>query len=116
MLHRDKVDFLSDVWGKIDEVLLVQIRNDDIFDFVSEGSNGFFLQSSDRQDSPSQRDLTGHRYILFHRDTREGGEDGDRHGNAGGRSVLRDGARRDMDMNLFIVQDIGIDLTARLPG
>ncbi len=43
MLHWDKVDLFPGVERKVDKVLLVQIRNDNIFDFVSEGGKGFFL-------------------------------------------------------------------------
>ena len=72
MFNRDKVDFLSNVWGKIDEVLLVEIRKDHIFDFVSKGGKGLFLQASDRQNSPSQRDLAGHGHIFLYGNGREG--------------------------------------------
>ena len=115
MLDQVKLHLLSKVNGKVGQVFLILVWNDDILDMVSKSSKGLLFQASNWKDPAPQRDLAGHGHIFLHGNTRQGRNEGYGHGNTGRRSILGDRARRNMDMNFPVIQIIRSDSIGLTP-
>src|SRR5216683_2596910 len=84
---------LADALGDVVEVLLVALREDDLFQAHPVGGQHLLLDASDWQHQPLQRDLTGHADRAPNRATREQAHDRRRHRHTGRRTVLGHSAR-----------------------
>ena len=104
MLDGLEVDLLSNVGREVDEVLLVQIRDDDMLNMVSMGGQSLLLQASYGKDPSSQSDLARHGHVFFDRGTGESRNKGYSHRNASRGSILWDGACGDMNVDLLIIE------------
>ena len=109
MLDGLEVDLLSNGGREVDEVLLVQIGDDHILDMVSMGSEDFLLEASYWKHPPSQSDLSGHGHVFFHWNSGEGRNESHGHGNTSRGSILRDGPRGDMNVDLLLIEIPGYD-------
>src|SRR5690606_17764586 len=63
----------------------------------------------DRQDAAPKRDLTRHGDVLADRNARHDRHDGGNHGDTSGRTVLRRGPFRDVDVDVLLVEDRRLD-------
>src|SRR6185436_16160870 len=63
------------------------------------------LDPSDRKNATPERDLSGHRDLATHAPTRQSGDDGRGHRDAGRGAVLRDRSRRNVDMHRVILEE-----------
>ena len=72
------------------------------------------LQPADREDPTAERDLAGHRHVLADGDAGQGADDRGGHRDPGGRTVLRDAAGRDVDVERVLLEDLALD--AELAG
>jgi hypothetical protein len=92
---RDEVDrqvapqLLADV---LEDALLVLPRQDDVAEADAARGQHLLLDAADRQHLARERDLARHRDVAAHWPPDQLGHERGRHGDAGGRAVLGDGA------------------------
>ena len=96
------------------QIALVGGRNNDGLDAVAQGSHRLLLQAADGHDPATKADLAGHCHIAPHGPARQGGDDGGGDGDTGAGAVLGDGTLGEMDVDVLILIEIGVD--AQLPG
>jgi hypothetical protein len=67
----------------------------------------FSLQAADRQHLAAQRDLAGHRHVLADLAPGQRRDERGRHRDPGRGAVLGDGAGRDVDVDVALVEEAG---------
>src|SRR3990172_6967892 len=82
------------------QILPVLSGHDDLGDPGPQRRKGLFLQPSDREHPPPEGDLPRHRHVAPDGDPREGGDERGGDGDPGGRPVLRDRPRGDVDVDV----------------
>ena len=107
-------DGAQDRWRNLLDVLLVLRRNEHGLDAAAMRRQDLLLEPADRQDAPAQGDLTGHRQVVAHRDLGERRHQRGRHRDTGRRSVLRDRALGNVDVDVHVL--VEIPLQAQLVG
>ena len=95
-----KLSCVAHLLRNVLDVRLVVLRQDDHLDPRAVGAEHLLLQPADRQHAAAQRDLAGHRDVAAHRAIRHRRHQRRRDRDARGRSVLRDRARRHVDVRL----------------
>src|SRR6266545_3858933 len=105
VLHADDLELLPDLLRDLADVLRVLLRDEDLLDPAAVRREHLLLETTDRQDAPSQRDLAGHRHILADGDAAERRDERRRHRDAGRRPVLRDRALRDVDVDVDVLEE-----------
>ena len=109
LLHlfcRDDLHFFQNRLRDIDKIFLVLRRDDDRLDPAPDSRQDFLLQAADRENLAAQGDLAGHGHIPSDRSAGKGGNQGGCHGYPRRRPVFRYGTRRDMHMNLDILEEV----------
>ena len=76
----------------------------------------FCLSAADRQHPALQRDLAGHADRVLDRAARQQRRERGGHRDAGARAVLRDRARRDVDVELAVLERVLVDAELRRRG
>src|SRR3954451_5406582 len=108
-MGEDELHLLLRLLRDVVEVLLVPLRHDDPLDAGAGGGEHLLLDAADREHEPAKRRFAGHRHIPSDPDAGEErgerGEDGDARGGA----VLRDRARREVDVDVLLLEEAGID-------
>src|SRR5688572_15569615 len=101
--------FLLHFVGNVRKVLFIQFRDDYSLYASARGGQALLFQSTNGQHKATER------YLARHSDVGTDGpiteERGERrkHGDSSGRSILGDGAGRDMNVNVCLFEIIGID-------
>ena len=98
-------DFLRDVR----QVFFVVGRHHDVADPRPERGDHFLADAADGRDFPAERDLAGHGEARFHGLVREERDDGSGERDARGRTVLRRGTVRYVDMEIVFLEYFLID-------
>src|SRR3990172_5513480 len=83
------------------QILPVLSGHDDLGDPGPQGREGLFLQPSDREHPSPEGDLPRHRHVAPDGDPREGRDERGGDGDPGGRPVLRDRPRGDVDVDVM---------------
>jgi len=108
---------LAELLGQVFvDVLLVLPRQDDLADAHAPRRQHLFLDAADGQHASGEGNLAGHGDVAAHRATRQLGGERRRHGDAGGRTVLRDGARGHVQVKLRVLEEVGIGAEGRRVG
>ena len=89
---------------QIVEIGLVALGQDHFGQASPVSRQQLLLHAADRQHLALQRDLAGHAHAAAHRTPTEEADQRCHHGDARRRSVLRDGARRDMDVDRLLLE------------
>ena len=76
-------------------------------DAVPARGQRLFADPADRQHESGERDFARHRHVRLHRHASRRRHDRRRHRHAGRRSVLGDGARRHVDVEIVFAQEFG---------
>ena len=108
MFDEEEGHVALDRFRYVDQVALVELRQDDRVDLRCPGREHLFLHAADRQHFAAQSDFAGHGYVPLHRTTSEHGDDRAGDGDAGRRSILRDRSCRHMDVNV-----VGLEIVSR---
>src|SRR5258705_5508764 len=108
-IEPDKLDLLSSRLRHVFEILPVARWQQDGGDAGARSGEDLLLDTADRQDQAAQRYFPGHCGIVSHRPAREKRRQGHEHRNASARSVLGNGTRRHMNMNVRLLEQAGID-------
>ncbi len=106
--------FPNDRW-QFGEILRVSLRQQERLDPTPVRRKRLLTQAADRQDLAPQRHLARHRDILADLASSQRRDQGRRHGDASRGSILGDRTRRDVDMNIVLVKEPGLDLECRCP-
>ena len=104
----DRVEghLLADVRGHVVEVAAVALGEDHVGEARGVGGEHLLLQAADRQHAALQRDLAGHADRVLDRAAGQERRQRGRHRDAGARAVLRDRARRDVHVELAVVEGV----------
>src|SRR5262245_47839900 len=91
------------------EILLIALGQKHGGDAGAHGGEHLVLDATDRQDQAAQRNLPCHGNVALHRAAGEQRHDGDEHGDASARAVLRDGASRHVQVYVRLLERCFID-------
>src|SRR5216684_1002025 len=94
------------------DIRLVVCRQQDVRNSRALRSQHFFLYAADGQDHARERHLAGHRQAVLHRTPAKQAHQRGYHRRTGGRSVLRHRARRHMDVNVLLAEEVRVDAVA----
>src|SRR3954469_16867150 len=97
---------LAHVGGDVVEVPAVALGQDHVGEPGRVGGEHLLLQPADRQHAALQRDLAGHADRVPDRPAAQQRRQRGRHRHAGARAVLRDRARRDVDVELAVLERV----------
>src|SRR4051794_4459774 len=100
---------LAPVGGDVVEVAAVALGQDPVGEPGRVGGEPLLLQPADRQHAALQRDLAGHADRVPDRPAGQQRRERGRHRHAGARAVLRDRARRDVDVELAVLECVVAD-------
>src|SRR5258707_5132102 len=102
MNRKGREDFLRDVR----QVLLIVLRKEHGTQAHSMGGEELFFYAADGQNLAAQGDFAGHGHVAAHGNFRERADDGVADGDAGGGTVLGDGAFGDVHVNIDVAVEI----------
>src|SRR5258706_2110887 len=100
--RKAREDFLRDVR----QVLLIVLRKEHGTQAHSMSGKELLFDAADGENFATKRDFAGHGDVAAHRNFREGAYDGVADGDAGGRAVFRDGAFRNVHVDIDIAVEI----------
>src|ERR1700682_2227003 len=90
----------EDLLGDVRQVLFIVLRKYHGTQAHSMGGEEFFLEAANGQNFAAEGDFAGHRYVAADRNSGKRADDGSANGDAGGRTVLGNGAFRNVDVNI----------------
>src|SRR5579871_2140284 len=100
---------LPDIGRQLLQILLVLLRQENGPDAGPVRGQDLLLDAADGQHTASQGDLAGHGDLLANRTLRQGGGDGGRNGDSGGRPVFGNATGRNMDMDIELTIELLVD-------
>src|SRR5262245_46594166 len=103
MRYQYQVHGLQDDRRNFFYVFLILIRDQDSLDTPPMSRQNFFLQPSDRENPSPERDFTSHRNVWTHWNAANGGNQRGRHRDSCGRTILRDCALGNMNVNVYFL-------------
>src|SRR5690606_31553639 len=99
-VDRNDLQAALHVLRNVRQVLGVLLRNEHRLDAAAQSREKLFLQAADRQDAAPKRDLTRHGDVLADRNAGHDRHDGGHHSDTSGRTILRRGPFRDVDVDV----------------
>ena len=104
--HPDEVQVLAQRLGDVLEIRLVAARRQHAADARALGGERLLLQAADRQHLAGQRQLAGHGHVVAHRAAGDERHQRRGHRDPRARAVLRDRARRHVDMDVVVGEPV----------
>ncbi len=102
----------AQVQRDVAQVTLVGLGHDDVPDACAACAQHLLLQAADRQVAPGEGDLAGHGDVLASRNARQGADDAGEHRSARRRTFLGNAARRNVNVDLRLVDALFRDAEA----
>ena len=107
--HGQELDVLLDLVVHLVQIGHVILRDEDGLHPLAVSGHALLAEAADGQHIAVEGDLAGHGHIAPHRDAGQAGDEGRGQGDAGRGAVFGDCALRGMDMQVALLEALGVD-------
>ena len=108
-LRKNKRHFLPQLLRQVVQIRLVPLRQDKRVDPRAPRGERLHLDATHREHLTAQRDLPGHRNVVANRNAGQQGHERDRHRGARRGPILRNRARRNVQVDVGLFEEILVD-------